>query len=895
MAETERDFYSKPYEYALKYFGSDKSFGLTDKAFHDNVLKYGVNKMTEKKKRPLILKITDVLSEPMLLILLFSFAVTFGINLGKYFKTGDADFTECIGIIAAILLSVFITLIMEGSSNRAFSALNKLYDDITVKVIREGRETLVNKNDITVGDIIVIEDGDKIVADGRLIESDGLSVDESALTGESLAVEKTVETVLPSTFLAERKNTVYSGTFVTAGSGKAVVIAVGDGTEIGGIAGELKNRKETPSPLEQKLARLGKTVTLIGVLFAVLVFFVSVIKSAISGGLNFTTVQNLFVSCIVLIVAAVPEGLPTIVAVSLALNMIKLAKENALIKKMIATETAGAVSVICSDKTGTLTTGDMTLEYLCQGDRRYYPNEIKNEYILQNFICNSTVREKGNGKRKDLFGSGTEKALILAVMKNNDITSFRKKYPLLKRIPFNSKDKTMTTIVKVGGTERTLIKGAPEKILPLVNLSKGEEEKIKIGIEKEQKNAGRILCFAHDDGEGFIFDGYAVILDEIRKDAAYAVKECKNAGIKVKMLTGDNYVTAYAVAKRLKIAESESEVINASEIEKMDEQTLKKVLPRISVIARSTPIIKLRIVKALKNMGEVVAVTGDGINDAPAVKHADVGVAMGKNGSEITKEAADVILLDDSFKSIVKAVSFGRNVYKNLQRFILFQLSVNLSALAIITVCALTGTDSPFNTLGLLWINVIMDGPPALTLGFESVGDAVMKQKPVKRGENIVNRKMLLRIIFNAVFMAGTVLLQIKTNFLSVEESEKKGAVFTLFILFQLFNAFNSRKLGKESVFKGFSKNRIMIFTFTAVFLLQVLIVEAAYKVFGINPLGFITWVKLFFTASLIVAVNEAYKFAYRRKEKNTAGFKINFRAKKSAGSGYRNKKPNGA
>ena len=379
-----------------------------------------------------------------------------------------------------------------------------------------------------------------------------------------------------------------------------------------------------------------------------------------------------------------------------------------------------------------------------------------------------------------------------------------------------------------------------------------------------------------------IFDGYAVIKDEIRPDAAYAVKECKRAGIKVKMLTGDNYITALAVAKRLKIAEGETEVLSASDIENMDDETLKKVLPRVSVIARSTPIIKLRVVKALKNAGEVVAVTGDGINDAPAIKHADVGIAMGKNGSEITKEAADVILLDDSFKSIVKAVSFGRNVYKNLQRFILFQLSVNFSALAIITVCALTGLNSPFNTLGLLWINVIMDGPPALTLGFESVGDRVMREKPVKRNDSIINKKILFRIIFNAAFMAGTVLLQIKTNFLAVKNSEQKGAVFTLFILFQLFNAFNSRKLGKESVFKGFSKNKIMIMTFTAVFLLQVIIVQTAHFLFGISPLSFITWVKLLFTASLIVFINELYKFVYRKKEDKITGIRIKFRAKKS-------------
>ena len=864
------EFYNESAENILKKYGGNAKTGLSLGAYGINARKYGLNSISKKKKRSFLLKITDALSEPMLLILLFAFFVTFGINLGRLLKLGYADFTECYGIIAAVVLSVFITIFMEGSSERAFLALDKMYDQALCKVLREGEIKLVKKSQITVGDILIAESGDKIAADCRIIECVDFSADESTLTGESKPVYKTAEKISAAVPLAERKNMVYSGTFASSGYCKAVVVAIGDGTEIGKIAGELKRTKETVSPLEQKLSSLGKTVTLIGVVFAAFVFAVSLIKSILSGTLTFFAAQNLFVSCIVLIVAAVPEGLPTIVAVSLALNMIKLAGENALIKKMVATETAGAVSVICSDKTGTLTTGKMEVEGIKSGERFFASDKITDLFVLQNFALNTTAESRGKGKDKKYFGSATEIALVAAAEKSLKVSvkEYRNKFSVISRTPFSSKSKTMVTTVSDGKTTRVLIKGAPEKIFPLVNLTAAQTGKITAEISVFQRQAKRVLALAHNDGNGFLFDGFVIIKDEIQKAAFAAVKSCKNAGIKVKMLTGDNAVTAFAVAKELGIASSESEVINADELDRMDEESIKRAMQRITVVARSTPITKLKIVKSLKSAGEVVAVTGDGINDAPAIKHADIGVAMGLNGSEITKEAAEVILLDDSFATIVKAVSFGRNVYKNLQRFILFQLSVNISALLIITFCALTGAESPFNTLGLLWINVIMDGPPALTLGFESVGDKVMKEKPVRRNQKIVNGKMLVRILLNALVIGGTVAAEISFDFLSVGNAEKRGAVFTLFVLFQLFNAFNCRKIGKESVFKGFSKNKIMIITFTLTFILQVVITEIAYSVFGINPLSAYTWLKITAVASLIIVVNEAYKLAYRSRVK---------------------------
>ena len=866
-------FHDNSADFAIKKLNSHKEFGLSEVGVTKSASEFGTNSLSKKKKRSFFTRFLDAIKEPMLIILLFGFVLAFGTDLGKFLKTGEGDFTECIGILAAVLLSVFITLIMEGSSERAFLALGKLYDNVAVKVIRDKKIITVPQNKIVVGDIILIESGDKIVADGRLIESNSLTVDESALTGESHAAEKDASAVLGASVpLAERINTVYSGTFVTSGSGKMIVTAIGDKTEIGNIAGELSD-KSVETPLQHKLGKLGKTITIIGAVTAAVVFALSAVRLALNGALDFSSIQELFISSIVLIIAAVPEGLPTIVAVSLALNMIKLAKENALIKKMTATETAGAVSVICSDKTGTLTQNKMTVVSVCKNEFCIPPEKLSEEALFQNFVCNSTADIIVKNKRETGSGNGTECALLFAYAKSNKntpYTEYRKRFPIVDREPFLSDNKYMTTTISVGGKLRKLIKGAPEQVLPLCNLTDAQIHKIKSDIKAHQKKARRVLCFAHldftetPDNAKYFYDGFAAVTDPVRKEVYKAVSDCRRAGIKIKIMTGDNMETALAIARELKIAETEAQVISASELEKLGDEELKKTLDKITVIARSTPIVKLRVVRALKSKGEVVAVTGDGINDAPAIKHADVGIAMGKAGSEITKEAADVVLLDDSFATVVKAVSFGRNVYKNLQRFILFQLSVNLSALLFVTVCAVLGLPAPFNTLQLLWINVIMDGPPALTLGLEAASDKLMNFKPVKRSSGIVSLKMLFRIIFNGLFVAGVMIAQYTTDFLQVGEKQSAGVIFTLFILFQLMNAFNSRELGAESIFKSIGKNKIMVLTFIGVFIVHLIMVQFLPTVFGVSPLSVSSWLKTLAVSISIVLVSEAYKLVYR-------------------------------
>ena len=560
--------------------------------------------------------------------------------------------------------------------------------------------------------------------------------------------------------------------------------------------------------------------------------------------------------------------------------MIKLAGENALIKKMIATETAGAVSVICTDKTGTLTKNDMKVVGVYGVSGKIKENQEIPIELFDNLICNNLATESIINGKREIIGSATEKALVSHVKVDFlNISEYRKDKNIKVIVPFSSKDKMMISCVDHGNAKRYFIKGAPEVVLEKCEISLERKFKAYNEISKRCKNAERVLCFGHYDGEKtikgenikqFIFDGYVCIKDPIRDEVKKAVKDCKTAGIKVKMLTGDNIETARGVAIESGISINGEGVVDASSIEKMDNQALMKALEKITVIARSTPMIKLRVVKALKEKGEVIAVTGDGINDAPAIKQADVGIAMGKAGSEITKESADVILLDDSFSTVVKAVAFGRNVYRNIQRFIVFQLSVNLSALIFIAVCAVLGLKTPFSTLQLLWINVIMDGPPALTLGLQRGSRELMKEPPVKKNSGLLGKKLFFRIAFNGLFVSFFMIWEYLFDFLNAGES-KSSVIFSLFILFQLFNAFNCRELGVESIFKSLNQNKIMAITFLLVFIVHLIIVQFFSSLFAVTPMSFALWCKCIALSLSIIIVSEVFKLLLRlcRKGKN--------------------------
>ncbi|MDF2987647.1 MAG: putative calcium-transporting ATPase [Eubacterium sp.] len=873
-------------EALMHRLNTNSSIGLTSQQAAQNQATFGCNTLTREKPESLVKRILGAAREPMILMLVMAGLIALIVNIIRASTGGEADFLECVGIFAAISLSVIITVIMEGKSAKAFEALAKISEDMVIKVLRNSDTILLGQKDIVVGDILLISTGDKIPADGRLLESMGLAADESALTGESVPAKKDANIIITDekTPLAERYNMLYSGNYITSGYCKMVVTAVGDNTEFGKIAKELTKTGRASTPLQEKLARLGKTITIFGIIAAAIVFFTEIVSFAISGGLVFEEILEAFVTSIVLIVAAVPEGLPTIVAVSLSINIIKLSHQNALVKKMIASETVGCINVICSDKTGTLTENKMTVSAYYDNQWHEKASELSSNWIIHNVCLNTTADISQDGT---FIGNPTECAMLnfyeRSEMRSKSGKSYkdeRSDHDVLHAFPFSSELKHMTTISKVDGKIISYVKGSPESVFTMCDISAFRKNDIKQYITKAQKKAMRVIAFAHKELDGMrdyedeihhaemetnmVFDGFVAISDPLRADVYEAIKSCRLAGIDLKILTGDNIVTATAIANELQILDGEHIAVETKDIVDLSDDELAEMLPKISVIARSTPTIKMRIVKQLRAQGSVVAVTGDGINDAPALKNADVGIAMGISGTEVSKEASDIVLLDDSFSTIVKAIAWGRGIYENFKRFIQFQLTVNVSSVIVVFTSIILGFKAPFTALQLLWINIIMDGPPALTLGLEPIHDDLMNRTPTKRSENIVSKAMLLKIGLTGVYISVIFLCQYTFNFLGASAEQMSTVLFTLFALFQLFNSFNCRELHSVSIFRHLLKNRIMLLVITVTFILQVLIIQFAGAFFGTIPLDIIMWLKIFGVAFSVVLLSELVKLLFR-------------------------------
>lgn len=873
-------------ETLLNQLGTDVSIGLTECQMEKNRQLHGTNTLTRQKSESLLRRIWNAATEPMIIMLIVAGIIALVVNIIQSATGGEGDLLECIGIFAAISLSVIITVVMEGKSAKAFEALSQISDNAVIKAIRDGSTIMLNQEDIVLGDILLLSTGDKIPADGRLLESVGLTADESALTGESVPAKKSAEFKIADvkTPLAERANMLYRGNFITNGYCTMVVTAVGDATEFGKIARELTESKQSSTPLQEKLARLGKTITILGVIAATIVFISQLISFAAHGGLILEEVMEAFVTSIVLIVAAVPEGLPTIVAVSLSINIIKLSKQNALVKKMIASETVGCINVICSDKTGTLTENKMTVGAFYDTSWHKDASELASDLLVHNICLNTTA---DIGEDGTFIGNPTECALLnfyeKSIQRQNSGKSYRDErteHDILHAFPFSSELKHMTTISKVDGRIISYVKGSPECIFEMCNISDNERANAENFINHAQEKAMRVLAFAHKElksmrdyeeetehqtmESNMVFDGFVAISDPLRADVYDAVKSCQAAGVNLKILTGDNIVTAAAIANELHILGDDFVALEAKDIAELSDEELSAKLPHISVIARSTPTIKMRMVKLLKAEGNVVAVTGDGINDAPALKNADVGIAMGISGTEVSKEASDIVLLDDSFSTIVKAVEWGRNIYENFKRFISFQLTVNLSSVIVVFTSILLGLAAPFTALQLLWINIIMDGPPALTLGLEPNYNDLMSREPTERGESIVSKTMLGRIAITGIYMSVVFLCQYVLNFLGATDAQMPTVLFTLFALFQLFNAFNCRELHSVSIFKNLLKNKLMLLVVGCTFILQILIIQFAGAFFGTIPLNLEMWLKLFGAAASVVVLSELVKLILR-------------------------------
>ncbi len=873
-------------EILISQLGSDIKSGLNTNQVQQNKIKYGENILTQKKPISIWQRIWDATTEPMLVLLIFAGIIALSVNIYRGYMGGETDYLECVGIFIAILLSVGISVAMEGKSAKAFEALSKMSDNVFIKVIRNNKIQLLAQQEIVVGDILLLSFGDKIPADGRLLESHDLSVDESALTGESLPVQKDAELNISDdkTPLAERMNMLYKGTYIVTGRGKLLVTAVGNNTEFGLIAKELNQEENNTTPLQEKLAKLGKNITIFGVCAAVIVFIAQIISFDYHHELSFEGVMNAFVSSIVLIVAAVPEGLPTIVAVSLSINIIKLSQKNALVKKMIASETIGCINVLCSDKTGTLTENKMKVVSFYDSNNHTCVSEFNNQHLMYN-ICTNTTADLG--EEEQFIGNPTECALLylyehseIKKSTNKTYNEIRNEIPVIQSFPFNSDLKHMSTIVQIGKEQIAYVKGSPEAIMAMCDITSSQKEEINKHIIAAEEKAMRVIAFAHkklqeqkdyeqadnhQEMESHMqFDGFVAIVDPLRKEVDKAIKACQDAGIELKILTGDNIITATAIANELNLLTKGKIAVEAKDIAELSDEKLSKKLSSISVIARSTPSIKMRVVKLLKAQKNIVAVTGDGINDAPALKNADIGIAMGIAGTEVSKEASDIVLMDDSFVTIVKAIEWGRNIYENFKRFITFQLTVNFASVAVVFSSVLLGLKAPFTALHLLWVNIIMDGPPALSLGLEPNYKDLMKQQPTKRDESIISKPMLGRIILSGSYMAIIFLCQYIYNFLGVAEDEQRTVLFTLFVLFQLFNSFNCRELHSESIFKHLFANKLMLWVVGCTFILQIMFIQYAGDFFDTVPLSLSVWIKIFMLSFTIILWSELIKLFWR-------------------------------
>lgn len=913
----------------IKYYNVDKEDvtkdlsvnpdrGLSESEVKTRREKYGLNEFTPKEEGSFWDDLKESLSEPMIVILIIAAVVSAVIG-----ETHDA-----IGIVGAIAIGIAIGMITEGRSKKAADALSKMTENIEVRVLRDGEIHQISKSELVPGDIVYIETGDMVPADGRLIETINLKIREDMLTGESDDVSKKCDVVVPMEEIeskgalvvqepipAKQINMVFGGTLVAYGRGRLVVTSIGDSSEMGKIAQNLSDADEQ-TPLQIKLGNLGGLIAKVssavaGLLFIFMVFQMvskNVLNVDMSGILPFLEsidpVKTAFTVCVALIVAAVPEGLPTMINMTLAITMQKMAKINALVTKKEACETIGSVSVICSDKTGTLTENRMTVE-VAYIDGRYIESseEEINSYFEENCMINSTADVEHNDSDVKYLGSATECALLL-YYKNVDYRQVRKESNIVAQNPFTSDSKRMTSVIGQDNNHVLLSKGAPEVLLELcshiqrgkdiVPITEGIKHEILEEIKKLQVKSMRTLGFAYKEisqaeeeaavtaesdamnvsamESDLVFSGFVGIRDPLRKDVIESVNTANKAGVSVKMLTGDNINTARAIGEELGLLKGNMRAVEASYIDTLDDEELKQEIQTISIVARSKPDSKMRIVSALQKSGDVVAVTGDGINDAPALSKADVGIAMGISGTEVSKSAADIILTDDSFSTIVKGIKWGRGIYDNFQRFVQFQLTVNVIAFLVAIISQVMGQEMPFTTIQLLWVNIIMDGPPALALGLEPVRDHVLNRKPVDRKANIISKSMVYTIVLNAFYITTILMLQSTFNFLGVDEAHKGTVMFALFAFSALFNAFNCREFNADSIFPNFTHNKLALQIIVLTGIAQVIFTQLFQDFFNSVAMDVMTWVKVLCVAASVVVVNEVVKYVIRLvKPKKTA------------------------
>ena len=864
----------------------NKRIGLTDEQVKQSREQHGRNVLTPPQRTSLWKLYLDKYRDPIIQILL----VAAFISLILAFI--EKNYMETIGIFVAVFLATTVGFYFERDAAKKFNLLTALSEEQPVKVRRNGKVMEIPRHDVVVGDVVLVEVGDEVPADGELIVCNDLQINESTLTGEPVT-EKSLEGGGDGAY---PRNVILRSTMVMNGRGEFVVTAVGDATEIGKVAKKSTEQTSVETPLHMQLDKLAKMISKVGSVVSVAAFFIFLIHDILTnpawGGKDYfymaEIVLNYFMMAVTLIVMAVPEGLPMAITLSLALNMRRMLKSNNLVRKLHACETMGAVTVICTDKTGTLTQNKMQVSALelKQGD----------EALLDTAIALNSTAELNDGKP---IGNPTESALLLWLdVQGKDYEELRRQVNVLKQLPFSTERKMMATLAEVDGETYLFVKGAPEIVMKKCIIEDRMKKQTAEELDEWQHKAMRTLAFAYKKIEASIMrtsrtstaevvalldandlqlQAIAAIADPIRPDVPAAVQECRHAGIEVKVVTGDTAATALEIGKQIGVFEDEPENIGADgSLTSLDQQMItgeqwealsdEEAYERakdIRVMSRARPTDKQRLVAMLQKRGEVVAVTGDGTNDAPALHYAHVGLSLG-SGTSVAKEASDMTLLDDSFKSIANAVMWGRSLYRNLQRFLFFQLVVNVAALLLVLGGSVIGTEMPLTVTQILWVNLIMDTFAALALASLPPSHEVMKDKPRKASDFIINKSIGFGILF-----CGIVFFLVMFALLVYCERRGKGGVdvheltmfFTTFVMIQFWNLFNAKALmSHHTAFRHFLKDRGMILVLVLVLVGQWIIVTFGGEMFRTTPLSLHEWLLIIGSTSVVLWAGELWR-----------------------------------
>lgn len=868
-----------------KQMQTNIEFGLNEKQVEDKQNKFGLNKLEEKKKESIVIKFIKQFNDFMIIILIIASIISAVVARLE----GSNDYFDSIIIIAIVVFNAIMGLVQEAKAEKSLEALKKMTAP-TCRVKRNGKISTIKSEQIVPGDIVLLEAGNYVPADCRLISSSNLKIEESSLTGETVPVLKEANSILKEkTALGDMVNMAFSTTIVVNGHGEAIVTDIGMNTKVGKIAKMIITNEAPETPIQKKLEEVGKSLGIACLGICLLIFVIGLLKKI--------EPIEMFMTSVGLAVAAIPEGLPAIVTIMLSIGVTKMAKKNSIIRKLPAVETLGSSSVICSDKTGTLTQNKMQVTKIANINGETNDKEYIKWLMGMATMCTDVEISKENGKM-ELTGEPTEKAIVSKALdegqNKNELYNVMKR---VKDIPFDSSRKMMTTIHKMPNGYRVITKGAPDVLLKRCNkvydngnvttLDYSKTKLIENQNNKMADEALRVLAIAYLDipnlpskidtetvEKNLIFIGLIGMIDPPREGVKEAVATCKKAGIKTVMITGDHIITAKAIAKDLGILRGSDLAVTGEELDKIPQSILQKNIMNYSVFARVTPEHKVRIVKAYQSTGAVVAMTGDGVNDAPALKNADIGIAMGKNGTDVAKNAADMVLTDDNFVTIVEAVKQGRNIFDNIKKAVHFLIATNIGEIVTIFLGLILGLKSPLLAIQLLWINLVTDSLPAIALGLEKPEADIMDKKPRDSRKGIFADGLWQRIITEGTMLGILTLVAFSVgNYLYDIEVGRTMAFVSLGLL-ELVHSFNIKS--EESIFKvGLFENKYLLGAFILGALLQVVVVviPSVAEVFKLVPLTQVQWMYTFGISILPLVIMEIQK-AFNKIEPSTMQIK---------------------